>query len=101
MEHFMPLGSVVPVLTIQKGNGLPVKGPHPGSPAPNHPLFARIPDESRIGEPTLPGHSACSAVGEVTVDVRDGFIVGIFNYCDRWCDAVRVYVAMPSLCRQG
>jgi hypothetical protein len=21
------------------------------------------------------------------MDVRDGFIVGIFNYCDRWCEA--------------
>jgi hypothetical protein len=23
---------------------------------------------------------------EVHVEVRDGFIVGIFNYCDRWCE---------------
>jgi hypothetical protein len=29
------------------------------------------------------------------VDVRDGFIVGIFNYCDRWCDAC----AFTSRCR--
>jgi hypothetical protein len=24
---------------------------------------------------------------EVHVEIRDGFIVGIFNYCDRWCEA--------------
>jgi hypothetical protein len=29
------------------------------------------------------------------VDVRDGFIVGIFNYCDRWCEAC----AFTSRCR--
>jgi hypothetical protein len=29
------------------------------------------------------------------VDVRNGFIVGIFNYCDRWCDAC----AFTSRCR--
>jgi hypothetical protein len=29
------------------------------------------------------------------VDVRDGFIVGIFNYCDRWCDTC----AFTSRCR--
>jgi hypothetical protein len=29
------------------------------------------------------------------MDVRDGFIVGIFNYCDRWCDAC----ALTSRCR--
>jgi len=29
------------------------------------------------------------------MDVRDGFIVGIFNYCDRWCDAC----AFTSRCR--
>jgi len=32
---------------------------------------------------------------EGTVDVRDGFIVGIFNYCDRWCCAC----AFTSRCR--
>jgi len=29
------------------------------------------------------------------VDVRDGFIVGIFNYCDRWCETC----AFTSRCR--
>ncbi len=29
------------------------------------------------------------------MDVRDGFIVGIFNYCDRWCEAC----AFTSRCR--
>jgi hypothetical protein len=29
------------------------------------------------------------------VEVRNGFIVGIFNYCDRWCDAC----AFTSRCR--
>jgi len=29
------------------------------------------------------------------VEVRDGFIVGIFNYCDRWCEAC----AFTSRCR--
>jgi hypothetical protein len=29
------------------------------------------------------------------VDVRNGFIVGIFNYCDRWCEAC----AFTSRCR--
>ena len=29
------------------------------------------------------------------MDVRGGFIVGIFNYCDRWCDAC----AFTSRCR--
>jgi hypothetical protein len=29
------------------------------------------------------------------MDVQDGFIVGIFNYCDRWCDAC----AFTSRCR--
>jgi hypothetical protein len=29
------------------------------------------------------------------VEVRDGFIVGIFNYCDRWCDAC----AFTARCR--
>ena len=29
------------------------------------------------------------------MDVRDGFIVGIFNYCDRWCDTC----AFTSRCR--
>jgi hypothetical protein len=29
------------------------------------------------------------------VDVRDGFIIGIFNYCDRWCDTC----AFTSRCR--
>jgi hypothetical protein len=29
------------------------------------------------------------------VDVRGGFIVGIFNYCDRWCEAC----AFTSRCR--
>lgn len=29
------------------------------------------------------------------MDVRHGFIVGIFNYCDRWCDAC----AFTSRCR--
>jgi len=32
---------------------------------------------------------------EVSVDVRDGFIVGIFNYCDRWCETC----AFTSRCR--
>lgn len=32
---------------------------------------------------------------EVSVDVRDGFIIGIFNYCDRWCEAC----AFTSHCR--
>jgi hypothetical protein len=34
-------------------------------------------------------------VSEGNVDVRDGFIVGIFNYCDRWCDEC----AFTSRCR--
>jgi hypothetical protein len=29
------------------------------------------------------------------MEVRDGFIVGIFNYCDRWCEAC----AFTSRCR--
>jgi hypothetical protein len=29
------------------------------------------------------------------VELRDGFIVGIFNYCDRWCEAC----AFTSRCR--
>jgi len=29
------------------------------------------------------------------MDVQDGFIVGIFNYCDRWCEAC----AFTSRCR--
>lgn len=29
------------------------------------------------------------------MDVRDGFIVGIFNFCDRWCEAC----AFTSRCR--
>jgi hypothetical protein len=29
------------------------------------------------------------------MDIRDGFIVGIFNYCDRWCEAC----AFTSRCR--
>src|SRR5262245_58032040 len=29
------------------------------------------------------------------MDVRDGFIVGIFNYCDRWCETC----AFTSRCR--
>jgi len=33
--------------------------------------------------------------GEGCMEVRDGFIVGIFNYCDRWCDAC----AFTSRCR--
>jgi hypothetical protein len=32
---------------------------------------------------------------EAPVDVRDGFIIGIFNYCDRWCEAC----ALTSRCR--
>jgi hypothetical protein len=32
---------------------------------------------------------------EPTVVVRNGFIVGIFNYCDRWCEAC----AFTSRCR--
>jgi hypothetical protein len=24
---------------------------------------------------------------EVRMEVRDGFIIGVFNYCDRWCEA--------------
>jgi hypothetical protein len=32
---------------------------------------------------------------EVIVEIRGGFIVGIFNYCDRWCDAC----ALTSRCR--
>jgi hypothetical protein len=29
------------------------------------------------------------------MDIRDGFIVGIFNYCDRWCERC----AFTSRCR--
>lgn len=29
------------------------------------------------------------------MEVRDGFIVGVFNYCDRWCEAC----ALTSWCR--
>jgi hypothetical protein len=29
------------------------------------------------------------------MEVRDGFIVGVFNYCDRWCDVC----ALTSWCR--
>jgi hypothetical protein len=32
---------------------------------------------------------------EVSVELRNGFIVGIFNYCDRWCEAC----AFTSRCR--
>jgi hypothetical protein len=32
---------------------------------------------------------------KVIVDVRDGFIVGIFNYCDRWCETC----AFTARCR--
>jgi hypothetical protein len=31
----------------------------------------------------------------VTVELRNGFVVGIFNYCDRWCTAC----AFTSRCR--
>ena len=34
-------------------------------------------------------------VHERILDVRNGFIVGIFNYCDRWCEAC----AFTSRCR--
>jgi hypothetical protein len=39
--------------------------------------------------PLLPIH------GEAHVEVRDGFIIGIFDYCDRWCEAC----AFTSRCR--
>ena len=32
---------------------------------------------------------------EVNMELRDGFIVGIFNYCDRWCETC----AFTSRCR--
>jgi hypothetical protein len=32
---------------------------------------------------------------EVSVELRNGFIVGIFNYCDRWCEAC----AFTTRCR--
>lgn len=36
---------------------------------------------------SLAGTSLAQCPATVIVDVRHGFIVGIFNYCDRWCDA--------------
>jgi hypothetical protein len=36
---------------------------------------------------TAAGHDRCSERSRGHVEVRDGFIVGIFNYCDRWCEA--------------
>ena len=32
---------------------------------------------------------------ESVMEIRNGYIVGIFNYCDRWCDAC----AFTSRCR--
>ena len=29
------------------------------------------------------------------MEIRDGFIVGVFNYCDRWCETC----ALTSYCR--
>ena len=31
------------------------------------------------------------------MDVQDGFILGIYNYCDRW-SYLRIDVALPRLC---
>jgi hypothetical protein len=46
--------------------------------------------------PIFPGtRVAVSSCREVHVEVRDGFIVGIFNYCDRWCETC----AFTSRCR--
>lgn len=39
------------------------------------------------------GHIHCST--NMVMEVRDGFIVGIFNYCDSWCDTC----AFTSHCR--
>jgi hypothetical protein len=41
------------------------------------------------------GHDSCSLTSRGIMDVRGGFIVGIFNYCDRWCEAC----AFTSRCR--
>src|ERR1044072_83550 len=40
-------------------------------------------------------YNACSMTRQGVMEVRNGFIVGIFNYCDRWCDAC----AFTSRCR--
>jgi hypothetical protein len=32
------------------------------------------------------------------MDVVDGFIAGIYSYCDRWCETL-VHVALSRLCR--
>jgi hypothetical protein len=32
------------------------------------------------------GHTGCSSVWHTAMEVRDGYIVGIYNYCDGWCD---------------
>lgn len=50
----------------------------------------------RLGVPTIVRGTALAPHDrEVIVDVRDGFIVGIFNYCDRWCETC----AFTSRCR--
>ena len=31
------------------------------------------------------------------MEVQDGFIVGIFNYCDRWCERCPLTEPLPGV----